>query len=131
MSDIEIIPLGEKWKRSLKKALETSTRWTIDNCGDYNLLGTKGKIFIDDNFWYVYVEIQAGTREDLSFMKISQDGDYELIVKLDRLPTKKEAKIVRNKVGLKKKRTLSPEQVKIMTERLFSYRYKPADKQPS
>lgn len=125
---IETTPLGEKWKRFLKKALGTSTRWAKDECGDYNLLGTEGKIFVGNTFWYVYVEKGVDLKKRLDFMILSQDGGTEAIFKLDRLPTKEEAKIIRNIIGLKKKRTISPEHLQKLIESNKLHRFKPASK---
>jgi|SRR6516162_3692302 hypothetical protein len=41
------------------------------------------------------------------FCAVTQDGDWEGLLFLDRLPTKEEAEIVRNKLGVPKKREIS------------------------
>ena len=47
----------------------------------------------------------------LSFAKLTQDGDGEGALFVTRLPTKREATAIREKLGVPKKRTLSEEKL--------------------
>ena len=94
--DEDLPPSGERWKRTLKKALDTSSRWEKkDECGDWNLFGRSGKIFLDDNNWYVYTTNTKSWKILVDFMILIQYGDYEKIFKLNRLPTFRESQKVR------------------------------------
>jgi hypothetical protein len=100
--------LNNKRIRGLRKALRTSNRPVLDECEDWNIFGTKGKIYLDNTYWYLSTEGQVNNlKEKLSgFMKLWQ-GDF--IYRSDKYPDAKQAAVVRKLVGLKQKRVLSPE----------------------
>jgi hypothetical protein len=91
-------------------SLKCSNKITKDECGDLNIVGKKGKIYRDNDFWYVFINdtsIWRKTKEQISFMEVWQNGDREGVLRLDRLPTEREAKIINKLVGLGKKREIS------------------------
>jgi hypothetical protein len=53
----------------------------------------------------------------LAFARVSQDGDDEGILILDRLPTKTEAEAIRHHLGVAKRKEIGPEQLKTLQER--------------
>ena len=108
----------------LKDYLGTSTRSSRDECGDLCILGTKGKIYMDDNHWYLYVFKGRWSliKEKLSFMEVCQDGDTEGILKLNHYPTKEEAKTIRKVAGFRKFKEISESQ----RETLKKHGFQPA-----
>ncbi len=95
-----------------------------DACGDWIIKGKHGCIFADGKGF----RIVAGTDESsrrwtnvkrrLSFCRITQDGDDEGCLHLDRRPTDAEAEAIRDAIHIKRKRHYSPEHLATMTARL-------------
>lgn len=106
----------KKLLMKLSDCLETSyQRIHLDECGDWNIYGSKGKIFTDAKLWYVYFSCGSkrgwnNLKARLKFMEVSQDGDAEGILKLERMPTEKEAEKLRKDIGLRKRTILTEEQ---------------------
>jgi hypothetical protein len=99
--------------RNLQEALGTSTKISYDSCDDPKLYGKTAEIYLDGDgsygpSWYVMFGStpKQETRHKLKFMDLWQ-GD--IAWKLDRLPTKTEANVIRKIAGLRKKKELSPE----------------------
>jgi hypothetical protein len=57
-----------------------------------------------------------------AFTKVTQDGDSEGCLKLDRLPTPAEANIIRAELGIRKKMVLSDTQREVLRAHAFSSR---------
>lgn len=97
--------------KDIQKALKTGVKPKKDECGDWNLFGKFGKIFVDNTYWYVYVSEGRlkHIKEQLKFMTITQEGDYEIILRSSELPKSTQATKIRKIIGLKAKRVLSPE----------------------
>jgi hypothetical protein len=53
----------------------------------------------------------TAARAALKFAKVTQDGDGEGFLKIDRLPTEAEGHIIRDKLGIPKKRQSSEEEI--------------------
>jgi hypothetical protein len=102
--------------QGLSDALATSgRRIRLDPCGDWNILGARGHIFTDAKLWYVFVAADSKRRwtsikHKLSFMHLSQDADDEGVMKLERMPTPAESKIIRKVLGLRQKTQLTEDQ---------------------
>lgn len=97
-------------KRNLKK----------DELGYWRLIGRKGYIDTDGEYWYARIECKSSTtwknvKNTAQFMQIWQDGDDEGALRLLRYPSKEEAQIIRKIWGFTHRRELTPEQ----KERLF------------
>lgn len=105
----------KKLLQRLSEAINTSVeRIHLDECGDWNIFGRKGKIFTDSKLWYVNLSCNSkrhwtATKKKLNFMEVSQDGDEERILKLERMPSQEEAEAIRNTVGLNKRPALTEE----------------------
>lgn len=103
----------KKLLQRLSGHLKTSyNRIRLDECGDWNIFGKKGKIFTDAQLWYVYTGGDSkrqwnNIKAKLKFMIVSQDGDDEGILKLERMPTEKEAEVIRKVLQLRKSVELS------------------------
>lgn len=115
--------LNNKRIRELKKALRTSNKPKLDECDDWNIEGTKGIIYLDNTYWYLSAEGQASNLKNKlsSFMKLWQ-GDF--IYRSDTFPDSKQAGVIRKLVGLKQKRTLSPEHKAKALKNLILYKKK-------
>lgn len=118
----------KKLLQRLSEALNTSEeRIHLDECGDWNIVGKRGHIFTDAELWHVSVEGTTKRRWDnikkkLSFMEVSQDGDDEGIMKLERMPTQEESSLVRETVGLNKRPLLTDAQRAKLSERVLKVR---------
>jgi hypothetical protein len=93
-----------------------------DECGDWRIGGTVGKVFaslgtIDQPKtpgYAIYVERETSrawtaAKSKLGFCRLTNDGDSEGLLSLDRLPTPDEAEAIRSACGIKKKRAYSEE----------------------
>lgn len=108
----------------LKQALKTSSPIVKNECGDPNIIGKKGHVYVDGDgsfgpWFYVMVE-GKDLKKRLSFM-IPWQGDC--VFKLDRMPTKEEARRIRQVVGLKQKRKYSAEYAELLRQRLEKFRF--------
>jgi hypothetical protein len=110
-----------------------------DECGDPRITGKAGHVYavcgtIDEPKRPGFM-IYAGDGEtanawniakrDLSFAKLVNDGDAEGCLFLDRLPAKAEADIIRKRLAIPKRRTLTDEQRQQATARLAAHRPQP------
>ena len=93
-----------------------------DECSDWAIWGSNGHIYavapnvfqlmvgcdFDNQKWSSARGWESAKRR-LSFGKVTQDGDDEGVIILDRLPSKPEAKEIRFILGVPKKVEFSPE----------------------
>jgi len=99
----------------LSKYLNTSVeRIKLDECGDWNIFGRKGHISTDAKLWYLFTIANSkrhwsAIKKKLNFMIVSQDGDEEGILKLERMPSPEEGKAIREVLGLNKRPELTEE----------------------
>jgi hypothetical protein len=105
--------------KELKEVLVISNKVVKDECGDLSIFGKEGKIYTDEDHWYLF---QTGRnwnewKKKLNFMEVWQDGDAEGVLRLNRLPLEKEVLKIRKAVGLGKKRKAG--------EHLKSFAFKP------
>jgi hypothetical protein len=101
---------------SLLTALDASSlALRRDECGDYAINGKLGHIFADGAGFLLCVSTDESARrwtfvkQRLSFCRVTQDGDDEGCLHLDRLPTPAEADLIREAVGIKRRRHMTPE----------------------
>jgi hypothetical protein len=100
-----------------------------DNCGDWQIKGRFGHIYAVPGIPWGGMEGVEGfqlyfrgapefeetltsqgwtwAKKALSFCRVTQDGDTEGFLFLDRLPSPEEAVLIRDKLGIRKKRELS------------------------
>lgn len=94
-------------------ALECSlTARVKDECGDWRVVGRKGHIYVEPEGFYIYHDAgskQAWTwaKKTLAFCKVTQDGDEEGMLLLDRLPDPMEAEVIRGQLGIRKLKVIS------------------------
>lgn len=122
-------PNREKDKKLLLQLTEnldiSKDRLKVDECGDWNIIGRKGKIFTDSKFWYVFVEETGKIRWNnikikLKFMELTQDSDDEGILRLERMPSYKEGEELRNILGLRRRPVLSEERRAVLVSTRFN-----------
>lgn len=81
--------------------------------GDFAIIGKSGHVYPDGNKFLLCVETTprrwSSTKSRLVFCRVTQDGDGEGCLHLDRLPTADEAELIRNALGIRKRRNISPE----------------------
>jgi hypothetical protein len=95
--------------------------------GDWGIRGKYGHVYPDGAGYLLYVTIKEKTGPDgidrepsprlwkaakanLSFCRVTQDGDWEGCLYLDRLPIAAEAEAIRDTLGIRKRRHLSAEE---------------------
>jgi hypothetical protein len=69
---------------------------------------------VPEGFQLYYVGTErswTAARAALKFAKVTQDGDGEGFLKIDRLPTEAEGHIIRDELGIPKKRQSSEEEI--------------------
>ena len=110
----------------------------LDECGDPSIAGKRGHIYavcgtLDEPKklgFMIYVICATGTgwtyaKKALSFAKLTNDGDDEGVVFLDRLPSKSEAETIRRYCGILKRRDLSdtaPSEAQLAARAAFTNR---------
>lgn len=116
----------KKYLKKLCKALDVSERRIkVDECGDWNIVGTRGKISTETRFWYLYTDSGTSrkwntTKKMLSFMEVHQDGDSEGILKCRRMPFREESMSVRKVIGLRPTTKLTEEGRALLKNRFKS-----------
>jgi hypothetical protein len=95
-----------------------------DECGDWRINGRQGHIYAVPGsldrpntpgflFYIASCSARAWTnsKRSLAFADLSQNGDDEGCLFLDRLPSAAEAKVVRSRLGIAKARSMSEEEL--------------------
>jgi hypothetical protein len=86
-----------------------------DECGDWHTSGRYGHVYADGKGWLIVVMTGESARrwtnvkQRLSpFCWITQDGDDEGALRLDHLPAQHQADLIREAIGVRRKRSMSP-----------------------
>jgi hypothetical protein len=99
--------------------------------GDWQITGKLGHVLADGTGFVLYVATGESVRRSgflkkrlAGFCRVTQDGDDEGALHLDRLPTEAEAEaeLIREALGIKRKRHLSAETIASITDRLLRSR---------
>ena len=99
-------------QRSLLVTLDASKRsLSSDECGAWRLTGRRGHIYTwgPSGGWLIYCapeSIRKWTylKKQLSFCRVTQDGDDEGCLRLFELPTPEQAVLIRKMIGLKQRK---------------------------
>jgi hypothetical protein len=85
--------------------------------GDYSIQGKCGHIYLDGEGFLLCVTAKderdqsprrwTSTKRRFAFCRITQDGDDEGCLHLDQLPTPAQAGLIRQALGIRKRRTLT------------------------
>jgi hypothetical protein len=99
----------------LVEALDASpTTLRRDECGDWRI-GKTGYVYAVAGGFQLYVALSPRAwgfaRKALSFCRVTQDGDGEGMLFLDRLPAALEAEVIRDKLSIRKRREIGEEQL--------------------
>lgn len=85
-----------------------------DDCGWWIIAGRHGAIHTwgDDQTWVAYIRSRSArhwtaVKRRLNFMKVTQDGTDEGCLRLFALPTPKQAALIREALGLRKRRVMT------------------------
>lgn len=88
-----------------------------DECGDWTIAGSRGTVRACNGKYYVYLPGRSAAtwknakKKLASFATPSQDGDQEGILLLSRMPDADEAETLRDYIGLRQTREVSPDLV--------------------
>lgn len=101
--------------QNLLTALDASPRaLRRDQCGDQAIIGRSGHVYANGAGFALYIQTGESARRwnnikrRLEFCRVVQDGDSEGVLALDRLPTPSEAEFIRDAVGIRRRRHISP-----------------------
>jgi hypothetical protein len=93
-------------------ALDASLR-TLERIGDWQIVGNNGHIMTDGRGFVFYVSTSesprrwTGIKKRLGFCRLTQDGDDGGCLYLERLPKADEAVLIREAIGIRKRRHLT------------------------
>jgi hypothetical protein len=96
-----------------------------DNTGDWAIYGSHGHIYPDGDGYLLYAHATPRRWTSIKqspFCKLTQDGDDEGCLHLDRLPTAVEAVAIRDAIGIRKRRSMSADQIERARSLLASAR---------
>jgi hypothetical protein len=83
--------------------------------GDWQITGKHGHAMTNGVGYLLYAHATprrwTSIKQALTFSKLSQDGDDEGILYLDRLPAAAEAEAIRDAIGIRKRRHMSEAQI--------------------
>jgi hypothetical protein len=83
--------------------------------GDWQITGKHGHAMTNGVGYLLYAHATprrwTSIKQSLVFCKLSQDGDDEGILYLDRLPAAAEAEAIRDAIGIRKRRHMSEAQI--------------------
>lgn len=112
--------------KKLSKALDSSEgRIKKDDYGYWNIVGTRGHISTETDYWYLYTSPESVRKwniikNQLSFMELHQDGDDEGILRCARMPFRDEAREVRKVIGIRPTKKLTEEQRQVLLRTNFT-----------
>ena len=92
------------------------------------VVGTKGWIYAEPEGFYFYYEASSVkmwniVKKEMAFCLLSQDGDSDGVMLLNRLPTEPEAEIIRQRLGIRKRKIISDEERERLSKRMKEIRY--------
>jgi hypothetical protein len=94
----------------------------LDEYLDWNIFGgQEAKISTDGESWYLYLQYENQKRrwnrakKFLPFMKVTQDGDDEGVLKMTGMPDEKQAETVRKYLRLRKVNPMTDKQREVVT----------------
>jgi|GEM_PF-2077156 len=98
-----------------------------DECGAWHIGGSRGSIHTwgDGRSWVLFVSCRSAlhwthTKRKLAICTVTQDGDDEGCLRLHQLPTPEQAAVIREALGIPKRRTITDE----IRQRLKAYGFK-------
>jgi hypothetical protein len=113
--------------RKLASALNSSsTALRIDECGDPRINGAHGHVYAVPGGYQIFVTTEtprqwSSAKKALGFAKVCNDGDTEGALILPRLPSPAEAALIRQYLGIRKRRIMTQEAKAAAFARLAPY----------
>jgi hypothetical protein len=113
-----MFPPAIQWPRLLEFRQAIDARQASlrrDDCGDWAVSGRAGHVYAVPEGFQLYVATGerplkwTWIKKKLGFCRVTQDGDDEGCLILDRLPTVVEAELIREALGIRKARSMSEE----------------------
>jgi hypothetical protein len=108
------------WDRALRR----------DECGAWTIIGTRGTIHSwgDGKSWVLFIGCRSAlhwtnTKRRLSFCTVTQDCDDEGCLRLHQLPTPEQATVIRDILGIQKRREVSAAELERL--KAFAFARKP------
>lgn len=91
--------------------------------GEFVIQGSRGNIHRDGTGYSLAVFCESArewgfAKKDLSFCRVTQDGDQEGVLHLARLPDGNETQLIRERLGIRRIKEVSPENLAAMVLRL-------------
>ena len=112
----QLLAALDAWDRALRR----------DECSAWCITGSSGRIYTwgDGNTWVLYVECRSArhwsaTKARLAFCTVTQDGEDEGCLRLHGLPTPEQAETIREALGIRKRRTITPEEIERLSKTGF------------
>jgi hypothetical protein len=98
-----------------------------DECGTWIIEGKGGYIYDQPEGFYLYCAPGSArawgfAKKALDFCTVTQDGDDEGFLRLDDFPTPEQAVIIRDKLGIRKRRTMSDAELERLSKTAFKSR---------
>lgn len=116
----ELLTALAAWDRALRR----------DECGAWTIIGKQGSIHTwgDGKSWVLFVACRSGlhwtyTKRRLSFCSVTQDCDDEGCLRLRQLPTPEQANVIRDVLGIQKRREVSAAELERL--KAFAFAKKP------
>jgi hypothetical protein len=94
-----------------------------DDCGDWAIIGHDGTIYSDGSGYLLCITTGESARrwgfvkKRLEFCRVRQNGDDEGCLRLDRMPAPDEADVIREALGIRKRKHLSDETIASLRDR--------------
>jgi hypothetical protein len=93
-----------------------------DECGDPRIFGKRGHVYAVPEGFQLYCVCESPrawtyAKRALSFAEVTQDGDEEGMLIMDRLPTAEEAETIRSYLGINKAREYDAETLARLREK--------------
>jgi hypothetical protein len=119
-----------KQREALKKLAtalnSSSTALRIDECGDPRINGAHGHVYAVPSGYQMFVMTEtprqwSSAKKALGFAKVCNDGDTVGALILPRLPSPAEAALIRQYLGIRKRRIITEEAKAAAVARLAPY----------
>jgi hypothetical protein len=119
----ETIAMSDRYPPSLQREELTvfasalgsaASAFRRDECGDPRINGKRGHVYAVPEGFQLYCVCESRkawtyAKRALAFARVTQDGDEEGMLIMDRLPTTEEAEVIRAYLGINKTREISEE----------------------
>lgn len=95
-----------------------------DECGTWIIEGKSGYIYDQPEGFYLFCSPGSArawgfAKKALDFCAVTQDGDDEGFLRLDDLPTPEQAVVIRDKLGIRKRRVMTEEELERLSRTSF------------